>query len=68
MDMLHMERLSEGWMWLKMTEGSEGLVGPLDLGAPVWYLLPRQTPRDEGAKGPDLRGSLGTLLVEEMVQ
>lgn len=52
MSMLHVERVSEAWMWLKMTEGSEGLVGPLDLGAPLWYLLTLQTqPRDEEAKG-----------------
>ena len=50
--MLHVERLSEAWMWLRMTEGSEDLVGPLDLGAPLWYLLTLQTqPRDEEAKG-----------------
>ena len=47
MNMLHVERLSEAWMWLEMTEGD-----PLDLGAPLWYLLTLQTqPRDEEAKG-----------------
>ena len=52
--MLHVERVSEVWKWLKMTEGSEGLVGPLDLDASLWYLPTLQTQPGDGeeeAKG-----------------
>lgn len=63
--MLHVERLAEAWMWLKLTEGSEGLVSSPGFGrAALVPFNPPDSTKRRRSKGRNLRG-LCTLSVEK---